>query len=365
MDMLMSIVAYIGVVVVSLVLVLFPMRWVANKFGAGRTGLLYCFLALVVPYILVAVVMGGAVFGLTIAGITPDALMLGGLVLLSLILGFFVYIRILDASWLRGLGIAVSTTIVSWLLLAVLGAGVAILGVGGASVAALAGLLDDPGMLLSGEAGVATPAAASGATRAGKAETKEVRALRKAVKRYCGCVEGGGECLTPQAKLTKLMEDVDPDKLPGQESEIAMDLQMQGLDCLASAMTEESSTPVTVEASAGSPAPAPMPAAKPQTTPSAAQKLMPESLAVVVAKAYAASASSNGSYGYREMSAEELTSHVGKLVRITMTGGEERADIVVNVESDVIVLRQGRAKGGRSYELPRDGIARIRVLGRW
>ena len=70
-------------------------------------------------------------------------------------------------------------------------------------------------------------------------------------------------------------------------------------------------------------------------------------------------------YSYREVDLRSLKAQVGKLVRITMTDGEERADILEDLTPAVVRLRESRSRGGRLYELPIDGIARIKVLGRW
>jgi hypothetical protein len=345
------------------------MKWLAGKFGAGRTGYLYCFLALVVPYL---------VAGLSVAAIAAIAAMLGlddPIVLLAgalvaILIGLLVFSKILDTTVLRGLGIAVTTTIATWVIGVAMTFGVAMLGIGGTSIAALAELANNAGTLADG----GLPSSSEpGASRAQKPKsTREFRLLKSAVSDLCECVSEGGDCRAQQAKLNPLIERIDANNLPAHEAGAVFDLQIKGAQCLADAIAgetmpkQEPSVASQVSSQAPGETPGPSGASVSTTTRTAAPMTSAgtDTVALATAKAYA-NPPPGTKYGYREVDVARLDDHIGKLIRVKMVDGEERADVLYKLTATVVILRQGKLQGSRTYELPRDGIRQIRVLGRW
>ena len=200
MDMVLSILIYVGVLVVSLLVVLLPMRWLARRFDAGRSGYLYCFLALVVPYFVVGLLLAGAAMGLGLAGLTPEPLIMLGVFIVAVLIGLALFARILDTTFLRGVGIAVCSTIATWVITAILGTVVAVLGIGGASMTAVQAMLDNPEMLTAG------PMAEAESSRDVLPPSPGLRKLRGAVNALCDCVEAGRACRNEQRRLTALID---------------------------------------------------------------------------------------------------------------------------------------------------------------
>ena len=440
MDVLPPSVVYIGIAVVAILIVLLLMRWLAGKFGAGRPGYLYCFLALVVPYVVVAVVLSAAAVGLGFLGLGSDPLLLGGVLVAALLIALLVFAKILDTTVVRGFGIAVCTLITTWVVGALLGAAVVILGVGGAGlerITALADLTGDPKELVSQVVSEVRGAAVAISTPEKAADP--VRELRKAVTGLCDCIQQGGACKRHRKKAFGLIEQLDPDSIPAEKADRISALKTLGTQCLAGVPGEESGESSGESSGEDTKAPAPalvaQPAKKPDPSantaaaestasdgeqktpapgdqgasavsglasgetgateaansqpaksesasdemasrdsmasssvpakPASSEAVNEGSASSTVATAPTSSDSVQRTYGYREVDIGSLDQHLRKVVRITMTNGDQRADVLDGVTDTVVVLRQSKSQGGGTYEIARDGIEAIRVLGRW
>ncbi len=364
MDFLVPILMVVGILLVSLVIVLVPMKWFAGKFGAGRSGYLACFSALVLPYLLTIILIVGlgiAAGILQLEGIAVSA----GLGVLCLIVWFYSFIKILDTNVLRGLGIAIPTNIAVIVIAGLLGFGASILGIGGTGVATLVGIATTGTLAGTGidiGSGVQKTQPTAPATRKAKA----VRELRRHITGLCGCVGKGKPCRSEQAKVTKAMARIDQVQVPATQEEAVFQLKVRGAQCLNDAVAGQAkpTAPVVASHSGQVRSSAAQPVAAAPTQP-AVEKVGAVAGASTAATIAAAMSANRNKYSYREVDLRSLKAQVGKLVRITMTDGEERADILEDLTPAVVRLRESRSRGGRLYELPIDGIARIKVLGRW
>lgn len=366
MELLLPALIAVGMLVLTLLIVLVPMRWLANKFGAGRTGYLHCFLALIVPYVVTVILGIGVGILAAMVGLEGPFIAIG-LGVLILILSFYLFAKILDTTILRGILIAITTNIAVTVIVGVLMFGATMLGIGGAGLAGLATMAGGGMMGMPG--GMEGAPQTTAPKKSGKPKTKEVRDLRKYVTALCDCVDEGKTCRSEQTKLTRAMEKVDQVQVKAAEEETVFNLQVLGAQCLNDAVALQAKEPAASNAAAPS-APAAQPAApkapavpEPAAAPAATTTAAVSS--AVASTANSSAGSSRAKYTYREVSVLSLESHVGKLVRVTMIDGEERADILEGLTATVIRLRQSKARGGRLYELPTDGIDRIQVLDRW
>ena len=364
MNVLVPNLIVVGLLILALVITLVPMKWLAGKFGAGRAGYLACFMALFVPYLLAIVLSVALGIAMTMLQLEGVALFVGVTVLAALatLVCFYTFIRILDTNVLRGLGIAITTYLAITVITVLLFGTVALLGIGGLKLGMLTGMLGG-GDLMGAGGGVATVQPAP----VPKPGAKVVRELRRHTDALCDCVSAGKPCRAEQGKVTQAMARIDEVQIPAAQEEAVFKLQVRGAQCLndaVSAQAKPTAPSAEVASGAGQQSSSPTPAVRPAARAGARTENTATSESAPVAAA-AVSGGKRSKYAYREVGVQSLEQQVGKLVRITMTDGEERADILEGLTTTVVRLREGRARGGRLYELPLDGIDQIKVLDRW
>ncbi|MCZ6664328.1 MAG: hypothetical protein O7B81_03390 [Gammaproteobacteria bacterium] len=318
----MDILIGLGSVIFSLFITVLSVKLVAGWLNAERNGWGRCFAALLLSYVVAAMIAGG---GAIAATFLPD--MAGLVVVIVAVIAaigapIVIFARLLGTSGLRAFAILLIATVVNMAIIFGIGiALVTVLGIGLAGLGAMIGM------------GELMPGMDSG-------DGEALARFERGIDQLCECTEK--DCV--DAIVPELMDDMmvalesrTLDTDPAEQARFeALSELMDLCQEFDDAATPEPAAPDTAFTPAPKPAPAPTDGSAPRPV----------------------------YYALRDVAIADAPAHIGKLVRVTLADGSRERNRLVVVEGGSITLKRDKSEGGGHYSIALSEIVRMEVFDR-
>mgnify|MGYP001039781265 FL=1 len=318
----MDILIGLGSAIFSLFITVLSVKLVAGWLNAERNGWGRCFAALLLSYLLAAMIVGGAAIA---AALLPD--MVGLIVVIVAVIAaiaapIIVFARLLGTSGLRAFGILLIATMVNVVIIFGIGmALVTVLGVGLAGLGAMIGM------------GEMMPGMDSG-------DGEALARFERGVEQLCECTDEN--CV--DAIIPELMDDMMAAiESPILDSDPVEQARLEALSDLMDLCQRFDDAPPALQ-------PAPDAAFTPEPTP----RLTPSN----------GSASRPTPYALRNIAIADAAAHIGKLVCVTLADGSRERNRLVAVEGGSITLKRDKSEGSGHYSIAVAKIVRMEVFDR-